>query len=253
LSTQAEASAALVSAILSAIGKPIDEHTYGTVTAVGATSVTVQIDGTATANEMNTIAAVAVDDRVLVYRRGDAWICMGTVGGGSAGGMTLIQDSLLVAPAASVVFAAIPQTFRNLRLIANVKINVTSAVYLRFNGDAGANYDDVTFFGSAVGDTSHTYQDLAYNGAQIGVAGTDSNAGYSSPLTAEIPDYASAAFFKNAIGQSAYRWSSAGERTDIGQAAGWWLNTAPITQVTVLVTNFGATFAAGSRFMLYGY
>ena len=81
---------------------------------------------------------------------------MGSSGASPSGGggdLSKIAEVVLGAAQAVITFAAIPQTFRALRLVWSARSDEVLAgsntVLLRFNNDAGANYDRERALGSA--------------------------------------------------------------------------------------------------------
>ena len=101
------------------------------------------------------------------------------------GALTLIEDILLAAPAATIDFQNIPTTYLSLLLLAKLRSDRGGApvdgIRLRVNNDAGANYDSLVFNIRELA-TLNTLETLAATRGSIGeaTAGT-SPAGHFAP------------------------------------------------------------------------
>lgn len=184
---------------------------------------------------------------------GSAWVTVG--GGGSSGAMTLITDQVLGAPAATVVFTAIPATFKYLRLYYNGRCTdagASDALYMQANGDSGGSHyvtnliigSDATLTGTASGDPKASLATIACAGSLANSTGSG---------TIDFVDYANSTFLKQAVDTStAVTGASVTAGATNNIITSWlWANTGPITSLTLGV--FGGTnFVTGSRFTLYG-
>jgi hypothetical protein len=168
--------------------------------------------------------------------------------------LTLIQDQLLAAPAASIDFTAIPATFINLWLICQLRDtgafnNVQLS--LRFNADAAANYDweQGSFSGAGAVNGAEAVAATEIQVADIAGALSAANAADSVQVT--IENYARGTFQKSLIAHATLKNAALLGNIRRRSTAGWWRSLAIINQIT-LFTNGGATFATGSRATLYG-
>lgn len=196
------------------------------------------------------LPAVGADGDVLTTVAGE-WAAAAPAGGGGGGGsIELIEAVTLVAPAADVFFAAIPDTYRSLMVIWRAR-GATAGLrqlLVRFNGDVGGNYDWT--YGVYLGSTVGT------GGSGIGstipaisaMGGSDQQ--FSSGRF-EIPAYAQLDAERAAVGQSTVKVSLA--TSGIGGYWGtiYWRNTVDAISSLTLAPNAG-DFEAGSMFVLYG-
>lgn len=167
----------------------------------------------------------------------------------------LIAETLLGAPAASVTFAAIPQTYRVLALVSDVRTDAVAEVdsfFWRANADAGNNYDVAGFYASPA---FHGHWGARATPApRAGIAeAVNSRANCFGPNIAFWLDYSSATAEKHCLAPG---MGTAGDRSAdadlyFQDAASWWRNIAAITQL-VFAPDVGPNFVAGSRFTLYG-
>lgn len=170
---------------------------------------------------------------------------------------TQIAETIVGAPGAAVVtFLAIPQTYRVLSLIGNLRTNraaESDQLVWRANNDGAANYDKVLIYTSiAAGGDGH-WGARATTGEAAWTEAALSRANCFGPIIAFWYDYASASAEKTLLTVVS---SIAGNRsadTDVfvGKWANWWRNTAAITRLDFL-PSIGPNFVQGSRFTLYG-
>ena len=177
---------------------------------------------------------------------------------GTAGCLTLIEDQLLAAPAASIAFSSISQTHKHLWLWITA---ITEAdqngdfIRLTYNGDSGANYGytRIRHVGTAQSAAS------AASGASFIQLETPSANRASGNLSRggqeiNVYDYASTTYWKSATWKS-LQMASAGSEVPSAihqsHGGGLWLSAAAITSIGLNAGGLG-DFDAGSRFMLYG-
>ena len=156
--------------------------------------------------------------------------------------MTLIQEQVLVASAASVVFGSIPQTYTDL-MIEGFPVTTTpsnSSAQFMLNGDSAANYS----YAFLVGNGSAASSSKAANIVR-GILGDDSPT-TDAPFTTHILSYSSSVFQKMSLS----RGSSLGSLVGIWISR--WNNTAPITSITIVEGNGSYQLAAGTRIRLWG-
>lgn len=179
-----------------------------------------------------------------------------------ASAMELIQNYTLGSTQNGVTFSSIPQTYRHLKIISNIKGDGTSFryghIYLRFNGNSGStsygglknqafNVDwtsSISAFGSYPTDTL----DVGYY-----IDNYSGSTNMFGPLTIDIPNYT--ATDRNKATTSMYGYyannsDSGQDKATTGYGSGVFFGTGAITEI--LVNNYGSQFIAGSTISLYG-
>jgi hypothetical protein len=184
-------------------------------------------------------------DRLDVYNN-TAWV--------PAAAQLIGPPVVLGAPAATVTFSSIPQTFGSLLLMglgqsSNANFNNDNTII--FNSDTGANYSMATwdtnqvnantFIGSfSSGDTSLKWA--------FSFPGTSFNANRAGGFMVHIPGYANTSLSKVSLHDN---WlTDGGTSFTVHKRFGFWKSTSAIS--TILLTNSGGNFTAGSYFALYG-
>lgn len=158
----------------------------------------------------------------------------------------LISQTTLAASATDITFGSIPQTYRDLVLIANWQNSGTaSATRLRVNGDSGSNYNGVWVAGngsvvSGSGSSESNQTSARVGGALVGPANT-----FSNVLVFNFLDYSATDKHKTILS----RYGSAS--TEVQATASRWASTSAITSIFLFDVS-SQTFAAGSTFALYG-
>jgi hypothetical protein len=151
---------------------------------------------------------------------------------------TPLATVTLGSSASSVTFSSIPATYRDLILVTDGVTGADAALYLRFNGDSGSNYN----FVRAVGFSGGTFSDSGNNVTEIRNTIQMNPRG---PSVNQIMDYSATDKHKTVLQRGNLK--NAGE-TAMG--AGRWANTAAITSIVCSLNT--STFLSGSRFDLYG-
>lgn len=171
----------------------------------------------------------------------------------TAQAVTKIQEVLLAAPAATITFTNIPQTFRNLRLVLtgrSAKAATTDMLYLQFNGDTGANYDFQQLTG--IGATAAGNEFFGANAIRMGyIPGANATADYAACAVVDIPNYANTTFQTVANSRVSQHYGTASGNMETYLIAGFWRSKAGITSITLSLTST-VNFAAGTIAMLYG-
>lgn len=168
---------------------------------------------------------------------------------GSAG-QTLISHQTLAAPAATINFPNIPQTYRHLRIIMTA--TATSAagfntVYLQCNGNATAIYSNALIFNT--GATISGLNTASASTAQIGsITDTTSIANAGASMVIDIPNYANTTLSKTMTSAGGAQLASAPQ---INNTFFGFYNSNAITSVLFGLINAG-NFATGSTVDLYG-
>lgn len=159
-----------------------------------------------------------------------------------ANAMVALANITLGSSAATVTFASIPATYRDLRIVVTgVESEPGSQdVWLEVNGDTGANYSRVFMYGNGSTATSGSgtmNQFLPWFAGDV-----------LSHATMDIMDYAQTDKHKTLLTRS-----NSGSSTGNGVSAQTqrWASTAAITSLRFKLAN-AFTFNAGSTFSLYG-
>lgn len=173
-----------------------------------------------------------------------------TAGAGGAGGSAfeLISTQVLTSSASSVTFSSIPQSFKHLQIRAVTNVpsaeNFLTNLYIRFNGVTSNSYAHHTL----LGDGSSVGPDVTTSAPFITIRnGTTGAANIFGAAIVEILDYASTS--KNTTTRTLAGCHTISERL-IGLNSGLFNSTNAVTSVTL--TQITESYAAGSRFSLYG-
>lgn len=172
----------------------------------------------------------------------------------AVGGQVLIQEQLLVGDVASVTFAAIPGTYRHLRLVIVGRLTeavTDNYIFLQFNADTGANYDhqQLTAVNTTLGGSGVVAQTKIRVGELAGASA--SSADMAGHVDIDIPYYSGAVWNKLTKSRSGFCIGTAAGSLFVSDWCGHWRNKAAITQIVVLPT--ANNFKTGSLFSLYGY
>jgi len=166
----------------------------------------------------------------------------------------LLERTELNASAASVTFANIPQTgYTDLKIVMSSRTDQTGSsgqdVYVRFNGDSGANYSFRRLYGNGSSAASDA----------VSSSSTAGRIGRTNSVNATANTFASAEFYiPNYTGSTAK--SISGDAVDETNATGAiaqltatiWTGTASITSMQLFPFSSGTNFLANSTFSLYG-
>ena len=149
---------------------------------------------------------------------------------------TPLATITLGSAASSVTFGSIPNSYKDLVLVANGTQTANGNFALRFNSDSGSNYFRVVMYG----DGSSTGSFTESSQTALGIAYWETG---RSMVTCSIQDYSATDKHKSTLSRS-------GAGIYVHAFAGRWANTAAITSVTVLAP--GTTIASGTTISLYG-
>lgn len=175
------------------------------------------------------------------------WVPLWSLGG--PGSLVYIDEQTLAASAASIDFQNIPATYKHLVLMGDLRGDTAAAtvnVWVRLNGDSGANYD---------------YEALAVDGASVSRYAADAAAQFLvgnamastgranrfSGLRIEVPDYANTTREKSLLSHSVS--IQPGGARSMNSFGGQWRSTVAINRLTFLPSV--GNFVAGSRLTLY--
>lgn len=171
----------------------------------------------------------------------------------ASGALTLISTQTVGAGgAASIAFATIPSTYAALRLVLCGRGLAAAAlvnVYLRFNGDSGANYafqyvQTSNGSTSTGGAASQTYINPTYAPAASAAAGHYLLGHFT------LPNYADTAHYKGITGDAQAEAGTAGADMLVWRASGRWWSTSAITDIAFTLSS--GNWAEGSWARLYG-
>jgi hypothetical protein len=157
----------------------------------------------------------------------------------------LIETTILGSATSEVVFSSLAtyaSTYKHLQLRAVTRSTVGGNARIRFNGDTGANYSWHLVYGTG----NAVATSLGTNSSEmLATAQTPSAANQFTAHVIDILDFASTSKNKTirSIGGSP-------ATSEVVFFSGAWRNLAQITSVTMRLSS--SSFAAGSRFSLYG-
>lgn len=165
-------------------------------------------------------------------------------GGGGGGGdpsRVLLAEVELSAAGSLINFTSISQSFKNLEILGQTRINSGAAtgVFMRFNGDSGSNYS--TYYENRYGNA--TYSKEVRLGGSFLSSGT---AGLFSVWKAEVWGYSRTDRFKGINAYDVLLNDNIAERS-----GGFWRSNSAITSIAIYNTG-SANFAPGSWVRLYG-
>ena len=153
---------------------------------------------------------------------------------------TAIATITLQQASSTVTFSGIPNTYRDLVLVANMKLLSSAEPRLRFNSDSTSSYSMVQMAGNGSGTLSNTgTQSFGWITPNSGTSTTNFDA-----YTAQLLDYSVTDKHKTWIS----RYSP--DAVYVNALANRWAKTEAINQIQFF-TN-ASSFAVGSTFSLYG-
>lgn len=205
-----------------------------------SSDVTINLD--ASLGDLNDVdfSTPPTNGQTLVYDAIDGVWRPGAGGSGGGGGFSLISDTTLGSPQASVLLSTIPQDFEDLYIAVESRLSTASApdFGIQFNSDAGANYISYTEnrFGTATNTT------MARFGA---VESSSFTAGVYAISEGVIFNYKDASRFKGWLSQGFYPSGSFTDRN-----AGVWRSNAAISSLLLLPSS--GSFNTDTRIRLFG-
>ncbi len=215
----------------------------------GSLSVDITIDLEDTAVAPNTYGDATHVGQFTVDQQGRIISAASVLIAGGGGGFVKIDEVITSGSQATIAFAAIPNTFRSLRLVVNSRCNVVAnngELYMQFNGDTANNYDWIVEnrFGTASGNAVANMRCGDPNG-------TLAAANYANTVIIDIPDYINPIFYKSIASHSDILINQTLAGMFQLESGGWWRSTAVVTDI-LLSLNAGGTFIDGSVASLYG-
>lgn len=151
-------------------------------------------------------------------------------------------------------FPGLPPWFSSLRIeiyARSTRVDVQEILLIKVNNDGGANYDSVTAYLRHNGaySTAETIGGTTAYGHPVPAASAPANSFGSGTL--KFPNYANATNHKPFHGDGFHAENTTSTNIFYTFAAGIWKSTAAINRITFL-SQTGAKFKAGSRFVIYG-
>lgn len=170
------------------------------------------------------------------------------------GRWSLIAETVLTQSAASITFATIPQTYRHLILLSSARTDrvlTVDNISVRFNADAGNNYDKQEVYGNnaAVGGGTASLGVTAIPAAVCDAANSRANSFGGGHIF--ILNYTNTNFEKDIYGISGNEGTPTSATMFAMLRYGHWRSQAAITSITIL-PGTGPNFVANSIFQLYG-
>jgi hypothetical protein len=165
-----------------------------------------------------------------------------------------IEARTLGSNAVTVTFTAIPGTYTDLILVANMRgsaatFNNMGFPLLQFNTDTGNNYSYTSLFARNTGGGNSAVSERSSNTDGIKTLANISN--IFSPNIIQIQNYSNTTTYKTAL----VRGSGENGTTAVDGVlaeVGLWRNTAAITSVQLNLAAVSQTIQTGSTFTLYG-
>lgn len=230
--------------------------TFGSVTVVtgagstaGGTLTVAESDGSPSVASVTKLVA-STSFTVTDNSSGQVTLALGA-SSGSAGAMTLIQDLVSTGSTGPFTFSAIPGTYKALHLNLHARSDgsaMITTVQIRFNGSTAAEYDYMLVEAASTAGVGITRA----NAVAFGILGSgvdnSAPAGSAAIASADIPNYASTVFHKQAVSHAGARYNTSANVNDTVLTN--WRQTAAITQIDVFPD--AGSFIAGSRATLWG-
>jgi len=190
--------------------------------------------------------------QALVYDNAASKWKPGTVAssGGGGGAVQRLQQVVLTAATASVTISNIDQSYEDLliEVVAQTSDAANQNLFVRFNGDTGANYDSeqLNAFSSTVTGVQLVGQTSGYIG-NLPPSSATSRPGSHSII---INGYARTVFFKQALGDFGSSLGTGATTQGRGLHCVTWRNTAAINSITFLTS--AGNLVAGTVINVYG-
>jgi hypothetical protein len=188
------------------------------------------------------------------YVRKDAGWVLATGGGGGGGGITLI-GSATAGPggAAALTVGSIPGTYKSLLILLNGRGETAASyidLFLRCNGDTGANYDFQLNIATVTSPGYGSQHALTAMPAGY-VPAASAPAGRSGSVRLEIPHYAGTLFDKQAIGMSGMTFATS-NGTSSQVLSGAWRPSTPAAITSISIYASAGDMAEGSELLVFG-
>lgn len=195
-------------------------------------------------------------NRGRLYWKNGYWTQLNSSGAEQilTGPALIAPEVILSAPVASLTFTGIPQIFRHLQLLCQVRTDNAAekdGFLMRFNSDTGGNYDLQRLQADNATVTAVALR--AQASIQIAtVESANARASNFSPVVIDMLGYSRSDAEKWALSHTgAFGDVSADGDLAVYLRASRWRNTTPISSITLLPQT-GTNLVSGSRFQLYG-
>ena len=152
-----------------------------------------------------------------------------------------ITTQTLGSAQATITLSSIPQTYTDLIIVANGSSTSGGSMFIRINGDNGANYSYTYFYGSGssvTGSRSLSQSD--------GVTGPRTSIGAQGGGIVQINNYSNTTTYKTIMVSNQFGYDNI-----IWFATGRWGNSSAVTSI-VLRDESGGNFTTGFTITLYG-
>lgn len=162
-----------------------------------------------------------------------------------------VGDNITAAPAASVTFSSIPQTYKALKVVASARSDqgaVGSALELRINGLTTNIYSLRRVRGNGSATNSYSESNSPSLSQYAVIPGTSATSSTFSNVAIDIPNYTSTSANKPLSVDGVGENNATEAYADL--TAGIVATTNAVTSVTLI--NGGFNFTFGSTFTLYG-
>lgn len=161
-------------------------------------------------------------------------------GGSATNGIFLIAYQAITTEVTTVTFAGIPQTYKNLRIVANVIGNRANAngdnFGFRINNDSSTNYPYWYFYITGDG-VLYSDEILDANFAYLGaIKGSIGETGFYSVAYCEIPEYADNTKWKSWMTFSHAPSTNAASKAYMYNTGGSWRNANAITSMVFVLS-----------------
>lgn len=148
----------------------------------------------------------------------------------------------------TITFSSIPSTYKSLQ-VRILHLNTSGdVIYMRLNGDTGANYvrHNLTGYNSSV----YAQGGVSQTQANLDGGFTGGNATYPEVGIVDIIDYANTSKYKTIRAFMGVDFNGTSTGT-ISLTSNLWLNTSAVNSLT-LFSPSGGNFATNATFALYG-
>lgn len=205
--------------------------------------------GTATLTVTRAVETGGGLSNAASHNSGDLVAAAMTVGGYQAVFPTKIGEVLLAAPAASIDFSSIPQTFRHLELIFELGCDQVAVqqIQLQVNGDTGANYVTAVLAGQNA--TVVAASAFTVSSIHIGNAG-GTDIGHQGHGRITLSQYRGRPALGNLDVWGTYGLARAAGTMELGTVGGQWVNVADVNAIHLFLPT--GLFRAGGVATLYG-